>query len=237
METIKKRYFEVQEGIYQAAQSVGRDPKQVKLVVVTKSHPLEQIRKLPAVGLHDFGENRVEEALPKMEAMQDEPGLNWHMIGHIQSRKAKLIGTGFHLVHSVDRLKLAVRLDRFAGEAGEILPILLQLNVSGEQSKSGWDASDETSWDGLLPEIEAVLKCQFLKVHGLMTIAPYSPDPETARPSFVRLRKIRDFFSSRFPDQEWSELSMGMSGDYQTAIQEGATIVRIGSAILGPRYL
>jgi uncharacterized pyridoxal phosphate-containing UPF0001 family protein len=126
-------------------------------------------------------------------------------------------------------------LDRFAEQAGEILPILLQFNVSGEQTKSGWSASDPASWDQLLPEVEAVLQCRFLQVHGLMTLAPFSPDPEDARPSFVRLQKLRDYFAARFPDQDWAELSMGMSGDYQVAIQEGATLVRIGTAILGPR--
>jgi pyridoxal phosphate enzyme (YggS family) len=235
MEAILQRYHQVQETIARAAQSVGRAPEKVKLVVVTKGHPVEQIGALAAGGIRDFGENRVEEALLKIEELRGLPDLNWHMIGHIQSRKAKLIGGDFHLIHSVDRLKLARRLNQYAAEAGEILPILLQCNVSGEQSKSGWAASDQAHWDEMLPEVEAVLQCDFLEVRGLMTLAPFSPDPEAVRPSFVRLRNLRDFFAARFPTQNWAELSMGMSGDYQVAIEEGATIVRIGTAILGPR--
>lgn len=236
MESTLHRYHQVQESITLAAQSAGRISDQIKLVVVTKSHPIEQISLLAAEGVCDFGENRVEEALSKIEALAEFPEIQWHMIGHIQSRKAKLVCGKFGLVHSVDREKLANRLNGFSGELGEKLPILLQFNVSGEQTKSGWEAADPVLWDGLLPEVEAVLKCEFLQVHGLMTLAPYSTNPEDARPCFVRLRKLRDFFAARYPDRNWDQLSMGMSGDYQVAIQEGATIVRIGTAILGSRY-
>jgi pyridoxal phosphate enzyme (YggS family) len=235
MESMLHRYHQVQENITIAAQSAGRLSDQVRLVVVTKSHPVEQISKLAAGGVCDFGENRVEEALPKIEVLAEKPGLRWHMIGHVQSRKAQMIGGKFDLVHSVDRIKLANRLNRFSGEVGEKLPILLQFNVSGEQTKSGWSATDPASWDSLFPEVEAVLQCEFLQVHGLMTLAPYSTNPEDARPCFVRLRKLRDHLAARFPTQNWNELSMGMSGDYQVAVQEGATIVRIGTAILGSR--
>jgi pyridoxal phosphate enzyme (YggS family) len=236
MEPMLHRYQQVQENITLAAQSAGRTSDQVRLVVVTKSHPVEQISILAAGGVCDFGENRAAEALPKIEILAETQGLRWHMVGHIQSRKAQMVSGNFDLVHSVDRVKLANRLNRFSGEAGEILPILLQFNVSGEQTKSGWSAADPASWDGLIPEVEAVLQCEFLKVHGLMTLAPYSIDSEEARPCFVRLRRLRDFLAARFPSQNWNELSMGMSGDYQVAIQEGATIVRIGTAILGSRY-
>ena len=156
------------------------------------------------------------------------------MIGHVQSRKAKMVAGKFKLVHSVDRLKLADQLNKFAAEAGEKLPILLQFNVSGEQTKFGWEASNQTAWDQLLPDVEAILQREFLQVHGLMTLAPFSPNPESARQFFVRLRQLRDYFAACYPDQHWVELSMGMSGDYQVAVQEGATIVRIGTAILGP---
>jgi pyridoxal phosphate enzyme (YggS family) len=236
MEPFLRRYNQVQENITLAAQSAGRISDQIRLVVVTKSHPVGQISELAAGGVRDFGENRVEEAMPKIDALAEIPGIRWHMIGHIQSRKASMVSGKFFLIHSVDRIKLATRLDRFSGGAGEKLPILLQFNVSGEQTKSGWSASEPSSWQELLPEVEAVLQREFLQVRGLMTLAPYSTNPEDARPCFVRLRKLRDFLAARYPDQDWKELSMGMSGDYQVAIQEGATIVRIGTAILGSRY-
>jgi pyridoxal phosphate enzyme (YggS family) len=236
MEPMLHRYHQVQENITLAAQSAGRLSDQIRLVVVTKSHPVEQISELAAGGVRDFGENRVEEALPKIEALAEFPGIRWHMIGHIQSRKASMVSGKFSLVHSVDRIKLANRLDRFTEEIGEKLPILLQFNVSGEQTKSGWSASEPSSWQELLPEVEAVLQREFLQVRGLMTLAPYSTNPEDARPCFVRLRKLRDYLAARYPHEDWTDLSMGMSGDYQVAIEEGATIVLIGTAILGSRY-
>jgi pyridoxal phosphate enzyme (YggS family) len=235
MHPILQRYHQVSESIAETAKSASRSADDVKLVVVTKSHPVESIKVLVEGGVLDLGENRVGEAKEKIEVLESYPNLRWHMIGHIQSRKAKRVGSEFHLVHSVDRVKLASHLDQSLSERGEQLDVLLQFNVSGEQSKSGWDASDPKSWEKLFPEVEAVLLCGGLHVRGLMTIAPYSSNPEDARPSFIRLRKLRDALAARFPGQAWEELSMGMSGDYQVAVEEGATIVRIGTAILGPR--
>jgi pyridoxal phosphate enzyme (YggS family) len=235
MHPILQRYHQVSESIAETARTAGRFPDEVKLVVVTKSHPVEAVKVLVEGGVLDLGENRVGEAHEKIEILKSNPDIRWHMIGHIQSRKAKLVGPEFHLVHSVDRMKLASYLDRTLAEKNAKLEVLLQFNVSGEQSKSGWNASNPDNWDKLFPEVEAVLLCDSLQVRGLMTIAPYSSDPEDARPSFVRLRRLRDALAARYPDQRWDELSMGMSGDYQVAIQEGATIVRIGTAILGPR--
>jgi pyridoxal phosphate enzyme (YggS family) len=233
MDEILHRYHQVQENIAAAAQSVGRSPEQVSTVVVTKGHLPRQILPLTSAGIREFGENRVEEALPKIAQLSSVGEIEWHMIGHVQSRKSKLVVGNFCLVHSVDRLKLANRLNKYSSETGSLLPILLQFNVSGEQTKSGWEASQRSDWDLLLPDVEAILQCDFIQVHGLMTLAPYSQNPEAARPFFVRLRKLRDFFAARFPDYNWEELSMGMSGDYHVAVQEGATIVRIGTAILG----
>lgn len=235
MEAVLQRYHDIQEEIYQAAQSVGRSPSEVRLVVVTKGHPIEKIEPLIAGGVREFGENRVEDALPKIEAFGDKPDIRWHMIGHVQSRKARFAAGNFDLVHSIDRGKLAARLNDSCSELGIVQQILLQFNVSGEQTKFGWGASDPSLWDSLLPEVEAVLKCDYLKVRGLMTLAPYNPDPEVSRPFFGRLRKLRDYLASRFPGQDWGQLSMGMSDDFRVAVQEGATIVRVGTAILGPR--
>ena len=158
------------------------------------------------------------------------------MIGHLQSRKAELVCEHFNYLHSLDRLKLANRLNRFAAEKGVILPVLLQFNMSGEITKSGWQAVDESRWKDLVSELSSILQLPNLSVKGLMTMAPYGSDPEEARPVFVALRRLRDYLAEQFPQATWQELSMGMSSDYKVAVQEGATLLRVGSAILGTRY-
>lgn len=223
------------EQIHRAAVNAGRDPHEVKLVVVTKGHPVDTIRALIEAGASHFGENRVEEAVPKRLALTSDIGVKWHMIGQVQSRKARQVCEHFNFLHSLDRIKLAQRLDRFAAEFDRKLPALLQFNVSGETTKSGWEAADESSWPALLPDVEAVLSFPNLEVRGLMTLAPYSANPEDARPAFVRLRKLRDFLVRHFPAGDWGELSMGMSADFEVGVQEGATLVRVGTAILGQR--
>lgn len=234
-EGLAARYKNILERIDAAARLGGRTGEDIQLVVVTKGHPAAQIRELIDLGVRDFGENRVEEALSKQQIMKDQSGLNWHMIGHVQSRKARDVSGNFYMVHSMDSVKLAKRLNRRAEAMNIVQPVLLEFNVSGEESKFGWSAAAPDSWPGLLSDIEAVLKCTSLSVRGLMTMAPYSLDPEDARPYFTRLRKLRDFLSEQFPETSWQQLSMGMSGDFETAIQEGATMVRIGTAILGER--
>jgi pyridoxal phosphate enzyme (YggS family) len=225
----------VQAQIAQAADSAGRDPAQVKLVVVTKGHPLEAVQAALEAGLRTFGENYAEEGVSKMLACSEWAGVEWHMIGHIQSRKARPVAEHYDWVHSLDSLKLARRLDRYAGRASRRLPVLLELNVSGEQSKFGWPAWQESSWPALVDEIASIRELPNLSIRGLMTMAPFLPDPEETRPYFQRLRNLRDRLAEQFPEAEWSELSMGMSDDFRVAVQEGATMVRIGTAILGPR--
>ena len=232
---IASRYQQVKETIARTAQAAGRPEKDIRLVVVTKGHPLTAIETVYQLGVRDVGENRLEEASFKQQTLTALTGLNWHMIGHIQSRKARDVCGRFALVHSVDRLKLARKLDQSALAQGIEQPVLLEFNVSGEVQKSGWMADDKAEWPELLPEVEAVLACTGLEVRGLMTMAPYSTNPEDARPSFVRLRKLRDYLAGQFPAGSWDELSMGMSGDYQVAIEEGATLLRIGTAIMGER--
>ncbi len=233
-EQIAERYTQVLERVHQAAQRAGRDPAEVHLVVVTKGQPLERIQAVIAAGAEDLGENYPEEARVKMDALA-RYDLRWHMIGHLQRRKARLVVERFDWLHSLDRVKLARRLENLAAQAGRVLPVLLQFNVSGEATKSGWSAWDEERWEALLPEVEAVLACEHLQVRGLMTIPPPAPDPEGARPYFRRLRRLRDFLARHFPEAIWEELSMGMSADFEVAIEEGATFVRVGTAILGPR--
>ena len=230
------RYYQVLDNITAAAQSVGRNPDGVQLVVVTKGHSPKEIETIYDLGARHIGENRVEEALTKQQILRTLPGLHWHMIGHLQSRKAKQVGGNFSILHSLDRVKLAHRLEQSLQQSGILLPVLLEFNVSGEATKSGWEATSESVWPDLLPEIEQVLTCNQLQVQGLMTMAPYSTNPEDSRPHFIRLRKLRDFLAENFPNQTWNQLSMGMSGDYQVAIQEGATFVRVGTAIMGELY-
>jgi PLP dependent protein len=180
------------------------------------------------LGVTDFGENRVQEALPKIAAFRPQ-GLRWHMIGHLQSNKAGKVVSSFDCVHSVDSLHLAQALSRHASEQEKRLPVLLQINVSGETSKEGIPL-DETS--ELARKIVALPDIQ---VEGLMTIAPLVEDPEQVRPVFRKLRLLRDQLRAELPVCSWQHLSMGMTDDYSVAIEEGATIVRIGRAIFGER--
>ena len=201
---------------------------------MTKGFPPETIRLAAQAGLTQVGENRVEEALPKREALGDLPGLAWHMIGHLQSRKAALVPGAFRMVHSVDRPKIARLLDRHASSAGLRLPVLLQCNVSGETSKSGWQLADRSTWETVLPELDQIARMPHLQVMGLMTMAPLTPDPEAARPVFRTLRNLAEFLRGRTP-WGWEVLSMGMSDDFEIAVEEGATLLRIGRALFGTR--
>jgi pyridoxal phosphate enzyme (YggS family) len=188
------------------------------------------------LGQRDFGENRVDEASDKISPARSS-GLEiaWHMIGHIQSRKARAVAADFAWVHSVDGASLAERLNRVAGEVKRTLPILLECNVSGEEEKYGLPANefetDPAQWAALCAAVETILAWPHLQVRGLMTMAPVVPEPELARPVFKQLRKLRDRLAERFPAADWRELSMGMTDDFEPAIEEGATMVRIGRAI------
>lgn len=235
VEEISQRIADVQGRIVQAAQTAGRDPASVRLLVVTKTHAPDVVRASVQAGARFLGENYVEEAVQKMQALPDLAGVEWHMIGHAQSRKAELVAHHFAYLHSLDSLKLAARLDRFAGEAGRVLPVLLECNVSGETSKFGYPAWDEANWNSRLPEFSQIAALPNLSLRGLMTMAPFLPDAEQARPYFQRLRGLRDFLRQRLPQVSWNELSMGMSADFEVAVQEGATWVRVGQAILGAR--
>ncbi len=237
---IVENYQRVLENIAHAARSAGRNPDEITLVVVTKGHPLKTVEQAIAAGARHLGENYAEEGISKISALASQPALQWHMIGHVQSRKAQMVATHYDLVHSVDSLKLARRLDHFAGQAparrGERpLPVLLEFNISGEASKSGWPAWDENTWASLLPDLTDLVALPHLQVGGLMTMAPFLEEPQQARPYFQRLRQLQKYLALQLPQAHWNQLSMGMSADYEVAIQEGATLVRVGTAILGTR--
>ncbi len=234
-ETIRNNYTAVVERIQRAASSAGRDPAEIKLVVVTKTQPVETIKSVITAGASELGENYVEEAMPKIQALAAIPHLHWHMIGHVQSRKAIEVCEHFHYVHSLDSVKLAERLSRFAGSRPETLPVWMEFNVGGEETKSGWNIARRQDWGNILQELERIFNLPNLRILGVMAVPPYSPKPEDSRPYYRLLGEFQKYIrdSLRLPDL--TGLSMGMSGDFEVAIQEGSTCVRIGQAILGPR--
>jgi pyridoxal phosphate enzyme (YggS family) len=239
----------VQERIRAAARRVGRDPAQVTLVAVTKTHPLEVIQAAYQAGVQHFGENRVEEAHLKIPAFNEWLAVptgsfqppTWHMIGHLQSRKVADALAHFDVIHSVDSLKLAERLNRLAERdmVGTQTPILLECNVSGEDSKYGFALSrwqeDRETRQAFFDKVRRIIKLPRLRLQGLMTMAPIVVDAELVRPVFVALRTLRDALTEEFPAVKWQHLSMGMTDDFEVAVEEGATLIRVGRAIFGPR--
>jgi pyridoxal phosphate enzyme (YggS family) len=233
--SIRENYQFTLDQIATAARQSNRDPSEIRLVVVTKSQPMEVAQAAIAAGVRILGENYPEEGVMKIQSLAEQTGVEWHMIGHVQSRKARLVADHFALLHSLDSLKLAQRLDRFAAENHRSLPVLLEFNVGGEASKSGWDASEESQWQALFPDVSSILELPHLHIMGLMTMPPLETNPDDARHYFQRLRSLRDHFASQFPQTDWHELSMGTSADYTVAVEEGATLVRVGTAIVGAR--
>ncbi len=235
VQSIRERYLQTLDNIANAAHSVGRQPESVKLVVVTKSQSIEVTRAAIEAGAYMLGENYPEEGAMKLQSLREFSAVEWHMIGHVQSRKSQLVAEYFNLLHSLDSLKLAKRLDRFCSEVGRTLPVLLEFNVGGEDSKSGWLAGDEEHWSALLDEVAAVIALPNLQVRGLMTMPPLGETAEFSRLFFQKLKRLQAYLASQFPQVSFVELSMGTSGDYEVAVQEGATLVRVGTAIVGAR--
>jgi pyridoxal phosphate enzyme (YggS family) len=216
---------EVRARIARAALRVGRDPAGVRLVAVAKGFSAEEVALAAAAGVEDFGENRVQEALPKIAAL---PGVRWHMVGQLQRNKCRAVVGRFHLVHSVDRPELAESLQRAAERAGAVQDILLQVNLTGRPGQGGVPPA-------LAGELLArICGLPNLRPLGLMVIAPPAADPEEARPAFATLRTLRDRLQAQ-QGVPLPELSMGMSGDFEVAVEEGATLVRVGRAVFGPR--
>jgi PLP dependent protein len=228
--TLAVRLAWVREQIDEAANRAGRRPKEITLVVVSKTHPVESIQQAIAAGATDLGENRVQEAELKIPLLGSEK-VRWHLIGHLQSNKARRAVELFDVIHSVDSVALARRLDRLCQDLDrEMLSVLIQIDLGGEATKTG--ASEKE----LARIVDAMSELRRLRLTGLMTLPPYFEDPNSARPFFRRLRQLRDELREQggFGNQA-GELSMGMTNDYQVAIEEGATIVRVGTAIFGAR--
>jgi pyridoxal phosphate enzyme (YggS family) len=230
--TIAANIESIHERIAAAASRAGRNPKEIALMAVSKTHPPERIREAYEAGLRVFGENRIQEFASKIGALQNLPDAEWHMIGHLQTNKASKATELFHAVDSVDSLKLAEKLDAAARQLGKKLSLLLEINVGGEAAKSGV-APDSPALDELLI---AAPRLDSLQFRGLMTVPPFTDDPQDARPYFRKLRELRDNIAARkHPGVNMDVISMGMSHDFEVAIEEGSTCVRVGTAIFGER--
>lgn len=228
-EDIATNIARVQERMAAACRRSGRRPEDVRLVAISKTVPPERIRQAYEAGLRDFGENRVQEADAKRPALADLT-ITWHLVGHLQTNKARPARDLFHWIHSVDSFRLAEKLDQAAACSGERLPVLLEVNLGEEASKSGVREAD------LMPLAEQVSRLATIEIRGLMVIPPFLDDPERTRPYFRRLRELaRQLETASLPGVSMHELSMGMSHDFEVAIEEGATLVRIGTAIFGER--
>lgn len=238
MTTIRRNLESVRSRVAEAALRAGRDVVSVRLVAVTKTCGPEAILEAWDCGQRDFGENRPETAVtkfPQLEAALPGARPTWHMIGNLQRRKTGLVIAHFDWVHSLDRWALAERLSRDAVAAGRMLPVLLECNVSGEVSKAGyglcgWERDSDIQ-ERFFQEVRLLLTLPGLSVEGLMTMAPLTGDPAVVRPVFASLRGLRDALREHFPQKPWNQLSMGMTDDFEVAIEEGATLVRIGRAI------
>ena len=235
IDQIKRNFDLVQTRIAQAAERSNRDPGDVKLVAVTKLMPVETIEAGIAAGLRCFGENYPGQAVEKIASIKSTKEVEWHMIGHIQSRKTDTVCRYFNMVHSLDRMKIARYLDRYAGEASRIMPVLIEVNLSGEASKYGWEASDERLWPELVPDFQEIASMKNIVLQGLMSMPPLFEDPERTRPIYRRLKRLQQFFREKIPGAEWGDLSIGTSFDFEIAVEEGATMVRIGTEIFGER--
>jgi len=226
--TIATNLNQVQGRIVAAAQSAGREPHSVRLVAVSKTRPADDVRQAYRAGQVVFGENYVQELVEKAAEIS-EP-VEWHFIGHLQSNKVRQIAGVVTMIHSVDRLSLAEEVSRQWGRLGRQCDVLVQVNLSGEATKSG------TTEAGALQLVRAVAALENVRIRGLMTMPPFFDDPEAARPFFAELRRLSQRIEAEgIPGVEMRELSMGMSGDFEAAIQEGATMVRVGTSIFGAR--
>ena len=243
MSTIAKRFATVSARIAAAARRAGRHPDEITLVAVTKTWPVEVVAEAYAAGVRHFGENRPEEQAAKRQALLaqlgPDSGAIWHHIGDVQSRKTAIVAESSDFLHALDRMKIARRLDNRCRDLGKRLPVLLEVNVSGEASKSGFNAADWEDDDrqraALVAAAGAIRDLAGLEIRGLMTMAPWEAPAEQVRDIFRRTRLLSLLLAEAVPGARWDALSMGMSDDFEIAIEEGATHVRVGRALFGER--
>jgi len=226
--SVAENFTVVMARIVSAAKRAGRDPSSIRLVVVTKTIERGRIREAVAAGAAILGENRVQEAKEKVEALGRIA--SWHLIGHLQSNKAKYAVKLFELIHSVDNLELAAEIDRQAAKIGKVQDILIEVNIAGEASKAGMAVREAPAL------VREAARLKNISIRGLMTMPPYSENPDDSRPFFAVLRELAETIGKeKIPSVSMQVLSMGMSGDFEVAIEEGATLVRVGTAIFGER--
>jgi pyridoxal phosphate enzyme (YggS family) len=230
MDPVARNVLSIRERIAKAAERCGRSPDEITLLAVSKTFPAEFLVRAAEAGIRCFGENRVQEAETKIPQLRNIDGLQWHLIGHLQTNKARRAAELFDVIHSVDSVKLAAKLNQASTEAGKILSVLLQIDLGDEETKFGAEPRQ------IHELVEAINGFPGLRLNGLMTIPPFWDNPEDVRPYFARLRQLRDKMEMEQPGcLGLNHLSMGMSHDFEQAVQEGATILRIGTAIFGAR--
>lgn len=231
---IRKNIEDIQNNIAAAAVRAGRAASDIRLMAVTKTKPAEVVECLISSGLRCFGENYPDETAEKIASFRTAEDVRLAMIGHLQSRKAKIVADLFDEYHSVDRLEIAEKMESLCAERNRVLPVMIECNVGNEDSKSGWHFHDESVPDTFLADFEKIAAFPHLEIRGLMILPPYAEDGEENRKYFIRTRKIGEYLNRNL-GAKITELSMGTSSDYTVAIEEGATIVRIGTALVGPR--
>ncbi|MCG8402491.1 MAG: YggS family pyridoxal phosphate-dependent enzyme [Firmicutes bacterium] len=224
---VRENLQTVGDRILTAARRAGRDPEKIKIIAVSKQVPVESIKEVLGAGITDLGENRVQEMTSKMDQLPS--GLRWHMIGHLQTNKVKYVVGEVALIHSLDRWDLARAIEQRADALNVVVPVLVQVNVSGEKSKFGLRPGELADFLAALQDFRRI------KVKGLMTMAPYADDPEEARPFFRELRQLAGRLAVSLPGVSLEHLSMGMTNDFEVAVEEGADLLRLGTAVFGAR--
>lgn len=229
MEEIRQNIAQVEEKIAAAAKRAGRNPEDILLLAVSKTKPVELIREAVACGLHSLGENKVQEIMDKYEPMGE--GIHWHLIGHLQTNKVKYIVDKVDMIHSVESVKLAEEINKRAAAANVVMDVLVEVNIAQEESKFGVKVEDTEAF------LREIAPLPHIHVRGLMTVAPFVENPEENRAYFRKMRELLvDINDKKIDNINMDTLSMGMTGDYEVAIEEGATIVRVGTGIFGERY-
>lgn len=231
--SITQNYKQLVEEVGNIAERCHRSPAEVRTVVVTKYQTVQSINEVIAAGASDIAENYPEMLLPKLAGITYPTGVRWHMIGHIQSRKSDIVMDHFQMVHSIHNLKIPQKLEHRGNEIGRNMPILLEVNVGAEVSKTGYLVNSPSDLEKLFEDIRAINQMDHLDLQGLMVMPPFTSNPEDSRKHFAHLRQLLDKINKTFPDKVMTELSMGTSQDYGVAIEEGATYIRIGSKIFG----